>query len=100
MEGGDLLPHIYVNTWRGGGFAPLWHGSPRPAPLLSVAVAPIANGGKTVLAALESADSRVERAPGTLRLWQWSGSFGFELVTTVKGTYREVWSDGKVLMFR
>jgi hypothetical protein len=100
QQGGDLLPHIYVNTWKRGGMVPLWHGSPRPAPLLSLAVAPIAKGGKPVLATLESADPTVEKAPGTLRLWQWSGSFGFELLTAVNGSYKETWSDGKVLLFR
>jgi poly-gamma-glutamate synthesis protein (capsule biosynthesis protein) len=100
QQGGDLLPHIYVNTWKRNGLVPLWHGSPRPAPLLSVSVAPIARGGKPVLATLESADAKVEKAPGTLRLWQWSGSFGFELLTAVTGSYKESWSDGKVLLFR
>jgi poly-gamma-glutamate synthesis protein (capsule biosynthesis protein) len=100
MQGGDILPHIYVNTWARGTLTPLWHGSPRPAPLLSVAVAPIAGDGKTVLAALESAEQHIEKAPGTLRLWQWSGSFGFELLTTVKGSYSQAWTDGKVLLFR
>jgi hypothetical protein len=100
QQGGEVLPHIYLNTARRGALVPMWHGSPRPAPLLSVAVAPIAKESKPVLAALESADPSMEKAPGTLRLWQWAGSFGFELVTTLPGTYRETWSDGKVLLFR
>jgi poly-gamma-glutamate capsule biosynthesis protein CapA/YwtB (metallophosphatase superfamily) len=100
MEGGDTLPHIYVNTGKGGSVVPLWHGSPRPIPLLSVAVAPVAKDGRSVLAALESGDRATEKAPGTLKLWQWGGSFGFELAATVKGTYSQVWSDGRVLLFR
>ena len=61
---------------------------------------PIGKTGKPLLAVLESADKNVEKAPGTASLWQWSGSFGFELVKNVTGTYSTMWSDGKVLLFR
>lgn len=100
MEGGPILPHIYINSWRDGDMKPLWHGSPRPAPLLGVAVPPAGNGGKPLLATLESNDPTVERAPGTLTLWEWTGGFGFELAATVPGAYSDVWSDGRVLLFR
>ncbi|HKP53822.1 MAG TPA: CapA family protein [Chloroflexia bacterium] len=100
MQGGELLPHIYVNGWRRGQMAPVWHGSPRPAPVLSVAVAPIGKNGKPLLAILESADKKVEKAPGKATLWQWASNFGFEQVTSVPGAYSTMWSDGKVLLFR
>jgi hypothetical protein len=100
MQGGTLQPHIYVNGWRRGQMVPIWHGSPRPAPVLSVAVAPIGKNGKPLLAVLESADKKVEKAPGKASLWQWAGNFGFEQVTSVPGTYSTMWSDGKVLLFK
>ncbi|MGA7732729.1 MAG: CapA family protein [Chloroflexia bacterium] len=99
-EGGPVLPHIYINSWREGEMKPLWHGSPRPAPLLGVAVAPVGKDGKLLLATLESNDPGIERAPGKLTLWEWTGGFGFELAATVPGSYSEVWSDGRVLVFR
>ncbi len=80
--------------------AAIWHGSPRPAPVLSVAVVPIGKNGKPLLAVLESADKKVEKAPGKASLWQWAGNFGFEQVTSVSGTYSTMWSDGKVLLFK
>ena len=46
-QGGPLLPHIYINTWRDGSVQPLWHGSPRPSPLLGVAVAPLLRFART-----------------------------------------------------
>ncbi len=100
MEGGDLLPHIYINTYRDGDMKPLWHGSPRPAPLLGVVTAPIGKDGKPLLATLESSDPTVERAPGKLTLWEWTGGFGFELAATIPGAYSNVWSDGRVLLFK
>jgi poly-gamma-glutamate synthesis protein (capsule biosynthesis protein) len=99
-EGGPVLPHIYINSWRDGDMKPLWHGSPRPAPLLGVAVAPVGEDGKLLLATLESSDAATERAPGKLNLWEWTGGFGFELVATLPGTYSDVWSDGRVLLFK
>ena len=33
-------------------------------------------------------------------LWEWTGGFGYELAAALPGTYSEMWSDGKVLMFR
>jgi poly-gamma-glutamate capsule biosynthesis protein CapA/YwtB (metallophosphatase superfamily) len=99
-QGGPVLPHIYINSWRDGELRPLWHGSPRPRPLLGVAVAPISVGGKPLLATLESSDPTVESAPGPLNLWGWTGGFGFELVSALSGTYSQVWSDGRALMFR
>jgi len=41
-NGGDFLPHIFINTWTRGGINPLWQGSPRPQPILSAVAAPIA----------------------------------------------------------
>src|SRR5205085_2129182 len=99
-EGGELLPHIYINGWRRGQMAPVWHGSSRPAPVLSVAVVPVAKGGKPLLAVLESADKSVEKAPGKVSLWQWSGGFGFEIASSPTGTYSQLWGDGKVLLFK
>jgi poly-gamma-glutamate synthesis protein (capsule biosynthesis protein) len=100
MQGGEVLPHIYVNGWRRGLMAAVWHGSPRPAPVLSVAVSPVGNKGKSLLAVLESADKSVEKAPGKASLWQWAGNFGFELVKSVTGSYSTMWSDGKVLLLK
>lgn len=100
MQGGEVLPHIYVNGWRRGQMAAVWHGSPRPAPVLSVAVAPVGKSGKSLLAVLESADENVEKAPGKASLWQWAGNFGFELAKSVNGSYSTMWSDGKVLLFK
>jgi poly-gamma-glutamate capsule biosynthesis protein CapA/YwtB (metallophosphatase superfamily) len=99
-EGGPVLPHIYINSWRDGEMKPLWHGSPRPAPLLGVAVAPVGKDGKLLLATLESNNAGIERAPGKLTLWEWTGGFGFELAATVPGSYSNVWSDGRLLLFR
>jgi hypothetical protein len=99
-EGGDLLPHIYVNSWKDGEMRPLWHGSPRPAPALAVAVAPVGVAGKPLLAVLESSDPDVETAPGRLSLWEWTGGFGYELAAGVPGTYSALWSDGRVLLMR
>ena len=79
MQGGDILPHIYINGWRRSQLAPVWQGSPRPAPALAVAVAPLAKGNKPILAVLESSDKTIEKAPGKVSLWQWTGGFGFEL---------------------
>ena len=79
---------------------PLWHGSPRPRPLLGVAVAPLGSDGKPLLATLESCDPEVESPPGPLSLWGWAGGFGFELVQSLPGTYSQIWSDGSALMFR
>jgi poly-gamma-glutamate capsule biosynthesis protein CapA/YwtB (metallophosphatase superfamily) len=98
--GGDLLPHIFINSWARGALNPLWHGSPRPAPLLSVAPAPIGKAGKPLLAVLESSNTSIERAPGRLTLWDWTGGFGYELSSTLAGTYSEMWSDGRELIFR
>ncbi|HEX9987022.1 MAG TPA: CapA family protein [Chloroflexia bacterium] len=100
MEGGPVLPHIYVNTWRNGEMQPLWHGSPRPAPVLAVAVAPIGKDAKPLLAVLESSNPEKEQTPGQIRLWEWTGGFGYELVAPIEGTYSEMWSDGKVLIFK
>jgi hypothetical protein len=100
QEGGDLLPHIYVNGWRDGAMRPVWHGSPRPAPLLDVAVAPVGKGGKPLLATLESDDPKAEKAPGQLRLWEWTGGFGYELAADVPGTYSQLWSDGRVFIVK
>lgn len=100
MQGGDILPHIYINGWRRGQMSPVWQGSPRPAPALAVAVAPLGKAGKPILAVLESADKSVEKAPGKVSLWQWSGGFGFELASQIPGTYSTMWSDGKVLLFK
>jgi hypothetical protein len=99
-EGGDVLPHIYVNTWKDGEMRPLWHGSPRPAPALAVAVAPVGKARKPLLAVLESRDPKVEQAPGRLNLWEWTGGFGYELTGTVPGTYSALWTDGRVLLMR
>ncbi|HET9494758.1 MAG TPA: hypothetical protein VFR15_11050, partial [Chloroflexia bacterium] len=99
-QGGDVLPHIYVETWKDGEMRPLWHGSPRPAPALSVAVAPVGKAGKPLLAVLESSDLEVEQGPGRLALWEWTGGFGYELAGTVPGTYSALWSDGRVLLMR
>jgi hypothetical protein len=98
--GGDLLPHIFINSWARGALNPLWHGSPRPAPILSAAPAPIGTAGKPLLAVLESSNPTVERAPGRLTLWDWTGGFGYELYSTLPGTYSEMWSDGRELIFR
>jgi poly-gamma-glutamate synthesis protein (capsule biosynthesis protein) len=100
QEGGDILPHIYINGWRDGEMRPVWHGSPRPAPVLAAAVAPIGPRGKPLLASLDSGDPQVEKAPGTINVWEWTGGFGYELVTTLPGKYSELWSDGKALLFR
>jgi poly-gamma-glutamate capsule biosynthesis protein CapA/YwtB (metallophosphatase superfamily) len=99
-NGGDLLPHIFINSWERGVLNPLWHGSPRPAPALSAASAPIGKGSKPLLAVLESSDPSVERAPGHLTLWAWTGGFGYELSSILPGTYSEMWSDGRQLIFR
>ena len=100
MQGGEVLPHIYINGWRRGQMAPVWHGSPRPKPVLSVAVAPLGKNGKPVLAVLESADKSTEKTPGKITLWQWGGNFGFELASTVNGSYSTMWGDGRVLLFK
>ena len=73
MDGGPVLPHIYIDGWRRGAINPVWHGSPRPAPILAVAVAPIGKVGKPLLAALESQNTAYEKAPGPLRIWEWTG---------------------------
>ncbi|HST05928.1 MAG TPA: CapA family protein [Chloroflexia bacterium] len=99
-QGGDVLPHIYINSWRDGEMRPLWHGSPRTRPLLGVAVAPLGADNKPLLATLESRDPEVESPPGPLSLWGWAGGFGFELVQSLPGTYSQIWSDGSALMFR
>jgi poly-gamma-glutamate synthesis protein (capsule biosynthesis protein) len=99
-NGGDLLPHIFINSWSRGALNPLWHGSPRPAPILSAVAAPVGPSGKPLLAVLESSDPTVERAPGRITLWTWSGGFGYELHSTLPGTYSELWSDGRELIFR
>ncbi|MEO8285586.1 MAG: CapA family protein [Chloroflexota bacterium] len=99
-KGGELLPHIYINSWTNGALNPLWHGSPRPAPLLAAAPAPIGKDGKPLLAVLESSDPTVEKAPGRLSLWQWTGGFGYELSSRLPNSYSELWSDGKQLIFR
>jgi len=67
---------------------------------MSVAVAPVGKDSKPVLASLDSADTHIEKAPGTINIWQWTGGFGFELVTTTPGHYSEMWSDSRVLLFR
>ena len=100
QNGGAVLPHIYIDGCGRGAINPVWHGSPRPAPSLAVAVAPIGPSGKPLLAVLESADRQQEKAPGTIRLWEWTGGFGYELAAALPGTYSEMWSDGKVLVFR
>jgi hypothetical protein len=104
QEGGEMLPHIYINGWREAGgtwdMRPVWHGSPRPAPVLAVAVAPIGAAGKPVLASLDSGDPKTEKAPGTIHIWQWTGGFGYELVSTLPRQYSEIWSDGRELLFR
>lgn len=100
MQGGDVLPHIYINGWRRGQMAPVWHGSPRPMPVLAVAIAPLGKNGKPAMAVLESGDKNTEKGPGKISLWQWGGNFGFELASSVNGTYSQMWGDGKVLMFK
>lgn len=99
-EGGDVLPHIYINSWRDGEMKPLWHGSPRPKPLLSVVVAPVGVGGKKLLATLESSDPATERAPGKLTVWEWTGGFGFELSANIEGLFSQAWSDGRILLYK
>jgi poly-gamma-glutamate synthesis protein (capsule biosynthesis protein) len=99
-QGGPLLPHIYINSWRDGEMRPLWHGSPRPSPLLGVAVPTLGPVGTPLLATLESSDPRVERAPGKLNLWAWTGGFGFELAASLPGTYSQIWNNGRALLFR
>ena len=99
-NGGDFLPHIFINSWARGGLNPLWQGSPRPQPILAAVPAPIGVGGTPLLAALESSDPTVERTPGRITLWQWSGGFGYELASTLQGTYSEMWGDGQQLIFR
>ncbi len=99
-EGGDILPHIFINSWARGALNPLWQGSPRPAPILSAVPAPIGPGGKPLLATLESNDPTIERAPGPITLWDWSGGFGYELASTLPGTYSDLWADGRELMYR
>jgi poly-gamma-glutamate synthesis protein (capsule biosynthesis protein) len=100
INGGSLLPHIYVNGWRDGKMRPVWHGSPRPAPVVGLAVVPVGKAEKPLLATLESADPQKEKGPGNLRLWEWTGGFGYELATQVPGTWSEMWSDGRVLLAR
>lgn len=100
QQGGDVLPHIYINSWKDGEMRPLWHGSPQPAPALAVGVAPIGKNGKPLLAVLESSDAQTERGPGHIRLWEWTGGFGYELAATLPGLYSEMWSDGRQLVFR
>ena len=100
QEGGPVLPHIYVEGWQRDAMNPVWHGSPRPAPVLAVAVAPIGEDRKPLLATLESGDPHKEQSPGRVRLWEWSGGFGFELASDVPGSYSQMWSDGKVLIFK
>ncbi|HEY0069729.1 MAG TPA: CapA family protein [Chloroflexia bacterium] len=100
MEGGDFLPHIYINTWADGALKPLWHGSPRPAPILNLAVLPLGPAGKSTLAVFDSADPTQEQPPGNLNMWHWTGSFGFELLKALPGTYSAMWGDGKVLLLK
>lgn len=100
MEGGDFLPHIYINTWRGGALVPLWHGSPRPSPILNIVVVPLGPSAKSTLAVFDSVDPAQERAPGTVNLWHWTGSFGYELLKSLPGTYTTMWGDGKVLLLK
>ncbi|HEX8599500.1 MAG TPA: CapA family protein [Chloroflexia bacterium] len=100
MEGGDFLPHIYINTWRDGALTPLWHGSPRPSPILNLAVVPLAPNAKPSLAVFDSANPAQEQAPGKANLWHWTGSFGFELLKSLPGTYSAVWGDGKMLLVK
>jgi hypothetical protein len=100
MEGGDFLPHIYINTWRDAALVPLWHGSPRPSPILNLAVVPLAPAGKPSLAVFDSTDPAQEHAPGNVNLWHWTGSFGFELLKSLPGTYSTLWGDGKMLLVK
>ncbi|MDQ5824487.1 MAG: CapA family protein [Chloroflexota bacterium] len=100
MEGGDFLPHIYVNTWRDGALTPLWHGSPRPSPILNLAVVPLAPNAKPALAVFDSANPAQEQAPGNVNLWHWTGSFGFELLKSLPGTYSAMWGEGKMLLVK
>ncbi|MDQ6738871.1 MAG: CapA family protein [Actinomycetota bacterium] len=100
LQGGAVLPHIYINGWRRGEMRPVWHGSPRPAPALSLSVVPVGSGGKPLLAVLEGSDPARETAPGHIRLWEWTGGFGYELAMEMPGVYSEMWGDGKVLVFR
>ena len=100
MNGGPMLPHIYVNGWREGAMRPVWHGSPRPAPVLAVAVAPVGKAHKPLLAALESGDPTQEKIPGRVRIWQWTGGFGYELAADLPGGWSEMWSDGRILLMR
>jgi poly-gamma-glutamate synthesis protein (capsule biosynthesis protein) len=99
-NGGDVLPHIFINSWERGGLNPLWQGSPRPEPVLSAVPVPIGRQGQPILAVLESSDPTVERAPGPITLWAWTGGFGYELAATFPGTYSELWADGGELIYR
>lgn len=100
MQGGEVSPHIYVNSWRDGELRPLWHGSPRPAPSLALAVPRIGSNGTPLLAVLESSNAAKEQAPGTLKLWKWTGGFGYELARPVPGAYFQMWADERILLFR
>lgn len=99
-DGGALLPHLYVNGWRDGAIRPVWHGSSRPAPVLAVAIAPVGKAHKPLLATLESSDPKAERVPGRVRLWEWTGGFGYELAAEVQGLYSQMWTDGRILLGR
>jgi poly-gamma-glutamate synthesis protein (capsule biosynthesis protein) len=99
-DGGNLLPHIFINSWERGGLNPLWQGSPRPRPILSAVSAPIGPQGKPILATLESSDPIVERAPGRITLWAWTGGFGYELAATLPTIYSDLWADGQELIYR
>jgi hypothetical protein len=100
MEGGDFLPHIYINTWQDGALKPLWHGSPRPSPILNLAVVPLGANAKPALAVFDSANPAQEQAPGNLKLWHWTGSFGYELLKSLPGTYSTMWGDSKMLLVK
>ncbi|HET6262019.1 MAG TPA: CapA family protein [Chloroflexia bacterium] len=100
MEGGDFLPHIYINSWRDGALMPLWHGSPRPSPILDLAVVPLGPAGKPTLGVFDSVDPAQEQPPGKVNLWHWTGSFGFELLKSLPGTYSTTWGEGKVLLLK
>jgi hypothetical protein len=82
--------HIILIGWFKNSFRERWAGSALAEPVESFAAADLTGSGEQFLVTLEARYDDPASAPARfLKVWEWNG-FGFNLVSTTEGPFREM----------